>query len=431
MAGLDYAGLLTGISPQSAKIDPFSLPTAGQQRMAFGAQQAQGVQRAGEGLFNLQSQNPVELAKTKLVGLDPTNPEDQPQFIQLLNIVDPAKAAQFKQQLEAKKLAETEKTAKKTQQQIERASFADYLELEYGDKATKLRPAVMAGSINAGNFDKVFKAEEKLSRTPKNVTYTDANGKIQKQLVFVDTQGGTYDQANNPIVLPDDAQLTITGQTAQDVAPGISKFSPKELARVREDILTSRMQLRTLAPVTEEAIDKYLSFLGKGKAGVGKVLSSATGLGGDFVNEMLKQATGGTDLIEFAGEQGVLFGTLENYFNKKKHDITGAAAAASELRAIRKGLLGGELEPTVAKARLKKVIEEEQYKLDTNFGLLKSNGLDVNAYFDKPVDKNESSGQTASKKIDSKSQLNAPKMEAANRVKTLLSGVDPQEETDR
>jgi hypothetical protein len=35
MAGLDYAGLLTGISPQSAKIDPFSLPTAGQQRMAL------------------------------------------------------------------------------------------------------------------------------------------------------------------------------------------------------------------------------------------------------------------------------------------------------------------------------------------------------------------------------------------------------------
>jgi hypothetical protein len=73
--------------------------------MAFGAQQAQGVQRAGEGLFNLQSQNPVELAKTKLIGLDPTNPADQPQFIQLLNIIDPAKAAQFKQQLDAKKLS--------------------------------------------------------------------------------------------------------------------------------------------------------------------------------------------------------------------------------------------------------------------------------------------------------------------------------------
>lgn len=98
MAGLDYAGLLTGISPQSAKIDPFSLPTAGQQRMAFGAQQAQGVQRAGEGLFNLQSQNPVELAKTELQKLDPSDPEYQNKFIKLLSIADPVKAAEARKQ---------------------------------------------------------------------------------------------------------------------------------------------------------------------------------------------------------------------------------------------------------------------------------------------------------------------------------------------
>jgi hypothetical protein len=84
MAGLDYAGLLTGISPQSAKIDPFSLPTAGQQRMAFGAQQAQGVQRAGEGLFKLQSGSPQEIAKTEMYKLDRADPQYEAKAAELV-----------------------------------------------------------------------------------------------------------------------------------------------------------------------------------------------------------------------------------------------------------------------------------------------------------------------------------------------------------
>ena len=401
MAGLDYAGLLTGISPQSAKIDPFSLPTAAQQRLAFGAQQAQGLQRAGEGLFNLQSGSPQEIAKTELYKLDRSDPAYEQKFINLLGIADPAKAEELRQ-----------KKTISDQQKIERGALADYLELEYGDKAKRLRPAVMSGSINASNFDKVFKAEEKSARTPRNVTYTDAQGNTQKQLVFMDTQGKTYNEAGYPIVLPDDAQLTITGQTEQDIKQGVSGFTPKEMKNVRDDILSSRAQLRTLAPITEEALDTYLSLLGKGKAAVGRGLSSLTGLGGEGLNKFIKEQTG-TDLIEFAGEQGVLFGALENYFNKKKHDITGAAAAVSEIKDIRKGLLGGELEPTVAKARLKAVLEEEQYKLDTNFSLLTTGGIDVKSYFDNDQEQGQPS---------KKSELSAPKMETANNIKNLLSG---------
>lgn len=99
MANIDYAGLLTGISGQNQQIDPFSLPTAAQQRMAFGAQQAQGMQRAGEGLFGMPSQqNPVDMAKTELVKLDRNDPEYQQKFIKLLGIADPAKAAELQQQ---------------------------------------------------------------------------------------------------------------------------------------------------------------------------------------------------------------------------------------------------------------------------------------------------------------------------------------------
>jgi hypothetical protein len=106
MANIDYAGLLTGISGQNQQIDPFSLPSAAQQRMAFGAQQAQGMQRAGEGLFGMPSQqNPVDMAKTELLKLDRNDPEYQQKFIKLLGIADPAKAAELRQEL-IKKQAE-------------------------------------------------------------------------------------------------------------------------------------------------------------------------------------------------------------------------------------------------------------------------------------------------------------------------------------
>jgi len=116
MANIDYAGLLTGISSQNQRPSPFTSPSRDQQLLGFAAKQNEALTGRLGGMFGQQQQDPVELAKTKLVGLDPTNPADQAQFIQLLNIVDPAKAAQFKQQLEAKKLASKEREDQKVRQ---------------------------------------------------------------------------------------------------------------------------------------------------------------------------------------------------------------------------------------------------------------------------------------------------------------------------
>jgi hypothetical protein len=75
--------------------------------MAFGAQTSQGMQQGLGGLFGMTpQQSPVELAKTELVKLDRADPQYEQKFIKLLGIADPAKAAEFKQQLDAKKLAQ-------------------------------------------------------------------------------------------------------------------------------------------------------------------------------------------------------------------------------------------------------------------------------------------------------------------------------------
>ena len=155
MANIDYAGLLTGISGQNQQIDPFSLPTAAQQRMAFGAQQAQGMQRAGEGLFGMPSQqNPVDMAKTELLKLDRNDPEYQQKFIKLLGIADPAKAAELRQELIKKDQTTAQTTAKTAQAE----AVAKGLDATYPQ---------LAASIRLGNQAAMTKGIEILGAPPK------------------------------------------------------------------------------------------------------------------------------------------------------------------------------------------------------------------------------------------------------------------------
>ena len=411
----DLSGLLTGIS--QAPIDPRVGLTPMQQLQARGMEANQGLRQAAGGLMSsitgkeVNVQTSRERAQSELAGLDVNDPKDQPRILEIYTRLDPNKAAQLKAAFAQQGRDRSTISAEGLAQENERESLADYLALEYGPKALKLRPAIMSGAINASNWDKVFKKKDSVKRTPKNVTYTDSSGKSQTQLIFVDDNGRTFDEKGTPIVLPTNAQLTITGRTAEDAAAGVSTFTDTEAKAVRTDIINSRKRLRTLGPITEESIDKFLSLKGKGISTLGSGLSALTGLGGDTVNEAIENVTG-VDVVEFAGEQGVLFGDLENYFNSKRHDITGAAAAVAELKSLRKGLLSGETTPVKAKARLRKVIADEQAQIEKNFELLASNGLDMPAYFD-----NVATPETTN------SKLSAPQQESAQRVMDMLDNI--------
>ena len=421
----DLVGLLTGISGTQQPMQPIA-GTPGFAGM-FGAQQAQGLASglgriARQGAPSNQERMQEAVSKLDLGSVDGLSTFAKLQQIQgdLTGAAQTvAKVKQLREQVNLSK-----------QQEAQRSSLADFLELEYGDKGGALRTAVMTGAINAGNVDKFIKEEEKEKRTLKNITYTDSEGNSQTQLVLFNDQGDAFDEAGRSLNLPDDAQITITGRTKEDINAGVSRFTNKEFGAVRDDIINSRGKLKVLEGITDESIDTYLSFLGKALAGTGRTLSSFTGLGGDALNDFIEKNTG-LDLQEFAGEQGLLFGDLENYFNQKRHDITGAAAAISELRELRKGILSGETSPAVAKAKIAQILQRERDSQEMNFTLLKQNGLDISAYFDKPTTDTENSNQSVSKELPPKSELNAPKMESANRVKTLLSGVDLQKESDR
>ena len=74
MARQDIAGLLTGVS--SGGIDPVTAGNSEQQRLAFGAQRAQGLGRASRGLMGGNSMTPAEQLQIAMASLDLSNPVD-------------------------------------------------------------------------------------------------------------------------------------------------------------------------------------------------------------------------------------------------------------------------------------------------------------------------------------------------------------------
>ena len=378
MASRDLAGLLTGISGAQR---PNPNQGSDEWRMAFGAQTAQNLGNAvgnvptmiGEG----RNVNPQEAIQIGMGKLDQEDPESLRILARLQNSRgDSAGAARTLARADAIE----KKKASLISQEADRTSFADYLSTTYGPEGEAVRDGIMRGTIDSSNFDKFINVSDK--KTLKNITYTNpVTGKKETQLVLFNEDGEAFTEKGVPLVLPDDAQITITGRTEQDLDPAVSGFSPTELAKVRDDIISSRGRIIQLGGITDSQIDKYLGYLGKGKAYIGRGLGQMTGLGGDALNAALLAATG-VDFQQFAGQQGVLFGDLERYFNEKKHDVTGAAAAVAELIMLRKGILSGETSPAVAKEKLKSIIEREKATLKVNFDLLRTGGLDVKNYWE-------------------------------------------------
>ena len=374
MARQDLVGLLTGV--QSTQ-QPISARNPQDWRMQFGQRQSEKMNQRLRGLTGRMSTQ--EALGAGLSQLDLSTPEGLRTVAKLQQSTgDLAGAAQTATRI--KQMQEQVNLSK--QQEAERSSLADFLELEYGDKGGRLRPAVMSGAITAGNVDKFVAKEEKEKRTLKNITYTDTAGNTQTQMVQFNEQGDAFSETGQPLTLPDDAQLTITGRTKEDVDASVSGFTNKEFMAVRDDILVSRKKLRTLKPMTHDKLDQYLSYLGRAAAATGSKLSSFSGLGGDEINKRVKDAIG-VDLQEFAGEQSLLFGDLENYFNESRRAITGLAAPVKELVQLRKAILSGEISPAVAKAKIAQIIQKEETELDLNFQLLEQGGLDISGYFGK------------------------------------------------
>ena len=430
MAKRDIAGLLTGIP--SGGIDPRTQMSgrdmlvqsalAGQQRMASGLRgmlnmgattQQQIQQKLGEDIQGFDTK-PIDEQKKLVtvlqmsgqVGLatqlasrlkDNIAAEQQTQKLELNRKVverlypDTEWAADFAAQ--GVPLSIIKELASDTNK--DRTATYDWVVDTYGEEeANKLRPVIMTGQVKPKDIPSLIPDDSISIASRHNVDYVDSEGKTQTVLILFGGDGQTYDAQGKPVELPKNAQLSVVGRTAADVrferkedgtlgAP----LSDKHRSEIAEDINSSIALLDEVENIGTEELENTLTYLGKAKRWAGGI-SSALQVGelAESQNKVL-QAIGekAESLEDFGGESTVIFDKLQQYFNKRRHDITGAQASIKELAELRKGLLSGESKPNEAKARIAEIIRRERASIERNQMLLEKNLMSWDSYTNVPA----------------------------------------------
>ena len=124
MARQDIAGLLTGMP--SNRPDPMAMGgNAEQQRLAFGAQRAQGMQRAARGLMGQSRGTPAEQLQMAMAQLDLSNPADLRKLASIQQATgDLAGAAQTASRIQAMKQAAVTEERATRNMEIKEETFA-------------------------------------------------------------------------------------------------------------------------------------------------------------------------------------------------------------------------------------------------------------------------------------------------------------------
>ncbi len=430
MANRDIAGLLTGIP--SGGIDPRTQMSgrdmlvqsalAGQQRMAGGLR----------GMFNMgdttQQQIQQKLGED-IQGFDTKTIDEQKKLVTVLQMSGQAGLAtqlasrlkdniatqQQTQKLELnKKIVEklypdTEWAADFAAQGVplstikeltsdtneDRNATYSWVVDTYGEEeAVKLKPVIMTGQVKPKDIPNLIPDDSVSISSRQNVDYIDSDGNVQRALIQFAGDGKTYDATGNPIELPENAQISVVGRTAADVTferqeDGTlgAPLSDKHRNEIVEDINGSIALLDEVEKIGTEELENTLTYLGKTKRWVGGI-SSALQVGelAESENKVLKAIGEKAETLEdFGGKSTIIFDKLAQYFNKRRHDITGAQASIKELAELRKGLLSGESKPNEAKARIAEIIRRERASIKRNKMLLEKNLMSWDSYTNVPA----------------------------------------------
>ena len=425
MANRDIAGLLTGIP--SGGIDPRTQMSgrdmlvqsalAGQQRMAGGLR----------GMLNMGA-TPQQQIQQKLgediQGFDTKTIDEQKKLVTVLQMSGQAGLAtqlasrlkdniatqQQTQKLELnKKIVEklypdTEWAADFAAQGVplstikeltsdtneDRNATYSWVVDTYGEEeAVKLKPVIMTGQVKPKDIPNLIPDDSLSIASRQNVDYVDSEGNTQRVLIQFGADGQTYDVQGNPVQLPENAQMSVVGRTAADVSFEMQSdgtlgapLSDTHRDEIIEDINRSITLLNEVEEIGTEELENSLTYKGRflrwtgGKSsqlGIGKLAESDS--------ETL-QVIGewAEDLEDFGGKATMVIDKLAQYFNKKRHDITGAQSSIKELKELEQGLLSRKSSPNEAKARIAKIIRDERDAIARNQMLLKNNMLSWEYY---------------------------------------------------
>ena len=430
MANRDIAGLLTGISSQG--IDPLATLTPEQQRMQMGAQAAQ---RMGGGLRGLMGggATPQQQIQQKISqdvqGFDTKTIDEQKKLVAMLQMSGQAGlAAQLASRLkdniatqqQTQKLELNKKVVERLYPDTEwAADFAaqgvplstikeltsdtnadrdatyKWVVDTYGkEEADKLRPVIMTGQVKPKDIPSLIPDDSMSIASRQNVDYVDSEGNTQRVIIQFGADGQTYDVQGKPVQLPDNAQMSVVGRTASDVRFEMQSdgtlgapLSDKHRDEIIEDINNSIELLDKVEEIGTEELENSLTYMGRFLRWTGGK-SSQLGIGelAESKSKVLKAIGEKAESLEdFGGEATMVIDMLAQYFNKKRHDITGAQASIKELKELEQGLLSRKSSPNEAKARIAKIIKDEREAIARNQMLLKNNMLSWEYYTKTPA----------------------------------------------
>ena len=395
MAQQDLAGLLTGIT--QAPIDPMVTSGNQAQRVAraqeYGTQMRQGI----GGLFGADTRTTKEKADQMMAKLDYTKKADRDQMLKIVGNVNPQAAPVLRA-----RFAQMDKEQQQKDILIENKHLQTEVVKEFAlqnltpEQYEKLTPALDRGVVPLETIKSFVNKTVAVKRKPQNFTYTDANGRKVVEAVWLDETGKTFDEQGVPVVLPSDAQITTTGKTAEDVTDlNISPFSTTQLSKTQDKLARAETEFKSLSTLVDDDFTNFLSYKGKLKAKAGDFLSRMTGLGGEELNKQIENL-GADDLIKFSGEKSLMFAKLEDFFNTRRKEITGAAAAVAELKMLRMSILNGDVSPEEGRVKVQEYIDRANEYIVQLSQQLKQGGVDI------------------------RQGVNASKLEKANIVRNLL-----------
>lgn len=415
----DITGLLTGVSKRG--IDPLTGGSFGQRVLARQQQNIDAMQRGLRGLITGDPSSPQEKIQLGIAegirNFDTKTPQEQEGLIRALQATgQTGLAGQLAGRLEKQKELNLNKDlatrlypdlgwasefagrgvplniikqlASDTNK--DRMELYNYTKSTYGEKtANSLKPLILNGSVKAQDIPRLVPDKDKAGSL-KNFAIIDDDGNRSQMTVIMKSDDSFSDLQGNPIVLPTSAQLMTVGKTPQDMefernqnGDLVARLTEKDREKIVKELEKSRQKVAELKKIGTEELENALTFQGKMKIYTGG-LSSYFNLAGmtedtgyallDDVNEYL------VGLEEFGGKATLILDVLESYFQKRRHDITGAQAAVSEIKDLRKFLLSRESTPNAAKSRISKLIELADNDIARYQNMLENNQLSFEAF---------------------------------------------------
>ena len=236
----DLTGLLTGIS--STPIDPMLNASLGQRAIARGEALGKSMRQNIGAFTGANTQTTKEKVEERLAQLDINEPNDQPEILKLVSVVNPQGAAQLKAQI-----------GRQQKERDQTTSFSTFVTNKYGTEFGKL---AAEGVLTPDNMDD-FISDLQDANNQKGGTYTvqDSQGNDYTMIPSFDKQRGKTVNTYSPITPNAPAtpigKVVITGGEFAQTAGEAAAYNLKSDSEKEQETTYQEQRVEMVATMPE------------------------------------------------------------------------------------------------------------------------------------------------------------------------------------